>query len=178
LPLIVERLSKQPFNTFVHNEIFAPLDIKQSLVMQGRGVVIPHRAVGYRKSKGGWQVTTLDTPACGDGNVFSNLEDLAKWLAALDQPEFTSADTWQKAFQPAKLDDGTQIGYGFGWFLQNHAGKPVQLHTGTWNGTRTFIGRWPQEKLSILILCNREDRNPQEIAMKVADAILLSAEKN
>jgi hypothetical protein len=42
-------------------------------------------------------------------------------------------------------------------------------HDGETIGFRTTIQRFPDDQLTIIILTNREDTNPEELALKVAD---------
>ena len=77
----------------------------------------------------------------------------------------------------AKTEDGANINYGFGWFLdpyldpQKKAHKRMS-HDGGTIGFRTTIQRFPDDQLTVIVLANRTDINPEELALKVADLYL------
>jgi len=91
-----------------------------------------------------------------------------------------------QALEPVRLNDGSQpreraagdagdnlargnpVSYGFGWFLDPLGGRARMWHSGTTSGFRTVIQRFPAEALTIIILCNRTDLNPTELAEKIA----------
>jgi hypothetical protein len=47
-------------------------------------------------------------------------------------------------------------------------------HDGSTIGFRTTIQRFPDDALTIIILSNRSDQNPETLALKVADLYLAS----
>jgi len=68
--------------------------------------------------------------------------------------------------------DGTPAAYGFGWFLNPYHNHKRMWHYGETVGFRTVIERFPDDKLSIIVLCNRADLNPEQLSLKVADLYL------
>ena len=138
---------------------------------------MPHRALGYTKRDGAWKEADQSSTSAvlGDGGIYSNVEDLAKWDRALREHTLLSAAEMQTALTPvkvpggAKTDDGAPTEYGFGWFLDPYKGRPRTWHSGTTTGFRTFIDRFTDEQLTIIILCNRDDLPPGKLADQVAD---------
>ena len=45
-------------------------------------------------------------------------------------------------------------------------------HSGSTQGFRTVIKRFPQEKLTVVVLCNRTDLDAASLALRAADVIL------
>jgi CubicO group peptidase (beta-lactamase class C family) len=96
----------------------------------------------------------------GEDGVFSNLVDLSKWDQALypaakpGQPatSIVSDNMLATIFKSGQLNDGTATGYGFGWFV-NQDGTFMD-HSGEWAGYRTYIRRYPQSRLTIVVLSN------------------------
>src|SRR5208282_4762157 len=73
---------------------------------------------------------------------------------------------------PAEFRDGPAVSYGFGWFLDPYRGHKRMSHDGETIGFRTTIQRFPENQLTIIVLSNRADVNPEELALKVADLYL------
>ena len=61
------------------------------------------------------------------------------------------------------------MSYGFGWFLNPYKGHKRMSHDGETIGFRTTIQRFPDDQLTIIILANRSNIDPEELALKVAD---------
>jgi CubicO group peptidase (beta-lactamase class C family) len=177
LAMIVEKISLKPFGEFLHDRIFAPLGMSNTLAYVKGKNEVPHRALGYTKKDGAWTEADQSSTSAvlGDGGIYSNVEDLTKWDRALREYTLVNAAEMQAAFTPvkvpggAKTDDGAPTEYGFGWFLDPYKGRTRTWHSGTTTGFRTFIDRFTDEQLTIIILCNRDDLQPRKLADQVAD---------
>lgn len=177
LAMIVEKVSGKSFGEFLQQRIFAPLGMKDTLAYEKGKNEVPHRALGYTSKDGKWiEADQSSTSAVlGDGGIYSNVEDLAKWDGALREHTLLSGTELQAAFTPvkvpggAKTDDDAPTEYGFGWFLDPYKGRKRTWHSGTTTGFRTFIDRFTDEGLTIIVLCNRDDLKPGELANQVAD---------
>jgi CubicO group peptidase (beta-lactamase class C family) len=128
-----------------------------------------------------WQPTDQSPTSAvlGDGGIYSSLDDLAKWDRALRDHTLLSAAEMQPALTPvqptagpAKFPEGASVSYGFGWFLDPYHGHKRMSHDGGTIGFRTTIQRFPDDKLTVVVLANRTDINPEELALKVADLYL------
>ncbi len=187
LGLIVAKASGQSYGDFLHARIFAPLDMDHTIVYQKGKNKIRNRAFGHDGLKETDQSPTSAT--LGDGGIYSNLEDLAKWDDALRNHTLLNAQEIAPALIPAKpangsptlwpveanddnLHPGKPVSYGFGWFLDPYQNHPRMWHTGSTMGFRTVIERFTADNLTIIILCNRTDLDPQSLALKTADLYL------
>jgi CubicO group peptidase (beta-lactamase class C family) len=188
LGLIVAKAGKEPFPDVLHRWIFEPLHMKHTLVyVKGQTADIPSRALGYSKKNGEWVDTDQSSTSAtlGDGGIYSNTADLARWDEALrkstllPKSEFSAALTpvlvngalpnWPKEPGEDNLAPGKPVSYGFGWFLDPYKGRPRMWHTGTTSGFHTVIERFPDEELTIIILANRTDVDVSKLALQVAD---------
>jgi CubicO group peptidase (beta-lactamase class C family) len=169
LGLIVGKVSGELFAQFLHDRIFQPLRMSHSLVYINGKNMVPNRAFGHTK-QGDHFVETDQSPTSatqGDGGVYSNLEDLAKWDGALQSYALLGEAEMRAALTPVKLTDGSQpAAYGFGWFLDPFESHPRMWHTGSTMGFRTVIERFTSDKLTIVILCNRTDLDPAKLALQ------------
>lgn len=191
LGLIVARVSGTPYRDFLHQRIFVPTGMQQSIVYQKGINEIPNRAFGHSLENGKWvQADQSSTSATlGDGGIYSNLEDLAKWDEALQKHTLLSEAEMAPALIPVKLADGSAphwpsepdgdnlapgkpVSYGFGWFLDPYNGHPRMWHTGSTMGFRTVIQRFPDDRLTIVILANRTDHDTKSLSDRVADLLL------
>jgi CubicO group peptidase (beta-lactamase class C family) len=191
LGLIVAKVSGQPYGEFLHERIFAPLKMNHTIVFQKGKNEVVNRAYGHSKEGATLKQTdqSATSATLGDGGIYSNLEDLAKWDKAFGNHTLLSEKEFQPALKPVKLADGSQphwpaepnddnlhpgkpVSYGFGWFLDPYQAHQRMWHTGSTMGFRTVIERFTDaDGLSVIILCNRTDLDPEKLALQVADLI-------
>jgi CubicO group peptidase (beta-lactamase class C family) len=196
LAMIVEKVSGEPFGQFLQERIFTPLKMKNTLAYQKGKNEVPHRAYGHTRKEDAWQQTDQSPTSAvlGDGGIYSSIDDLAKWDRALRLHTLLSAAEMQPALIPVQptdgpakfpdgptgagltgagpTGDGATVSYGFGWFLDPYHGHKRMSHDGGTIGFRTTIQRFPEDQLTIIVLANRTDVNPEELALKVADLYL------
>ena len=190
---IVAKVSGQSYAGFLYARIFVPLHMNGTIVYLKGINNVTNRAFGHDGLKETDQSPTSAT--LGDGGIYSNVEDLAKWDAALQNYTLLSAEEMAPALVPAKLANGSQtcwpaapnddnlhpgkpVSYGFGWFLDAYKGHARMWHTGSTTGFRTVIQRFTADNLTVIILANRTDLDPEALAMKTADLYLDSKPKD
>jgi CubicO group peptidase (beta-lactamase class C family) len=181
LGLIVEKMSGKPFRQFLHDRIFFPLKMKRTLVFERGKNEVSDRAFGHTKELDGWHQTDQSPTSAtqGDGGIYSSLEDLARWDRSLRERTLLSDKEMQPALTPVRVPggsvtqpDGTPADYGFGWFLNPYKGHARMWHYGETVGFRTTIQRFLDDRLTVIVLCNRADLDASELALKVADLYL------
>jgi CubicO group peptidase (beta-lactamase class C family) len=159
--------------------------MKQTLAYEKGKSEVSQRACGHSKQGVGWKETDQSSTSAtlGDGGIYSSLDDLAKWDEALAQHTLLGESEMQAALIPVKLADGsppkwpansdrsegTPVAYGFGWFLDPYRGHQRMWHYGDTMGFHTYIARFVRDRLTIIVLCNRTDLDPEVLALKVAD---------
>jgi CubicO group peptidase (beta-lactamase class C family) len=195
LGLVVAKVSGRPFPEFLRQRIFGPLKMHNTVAYVKGKNEIANRAYGHTKEGDTWKQTdrSATSATLGDGGIYSSLEDLAKWDEALRSNSLLSKEEMQPALTsvtlpttsvnsdtqprwPANSDrpEGTPVSYGFGWFLDSYRGHPRMWHYGETMGFHSYIVRFPDNHLSIIVLCNRTDMGPESLALQVADLLLVS----
>jgi CubicO group peptidase (beta-lactamase class C family) len=164
------------------------------LYVKGKNEVA-NRAYGHAREKNSRAFKESDQSSTsatqGDGGVYSNLKDLAKWDDALRKHALLSAEEMKSAISAVVLADGSPthwpnqphgdngtpgkpVSYGFGWFLDPYHEHQRMWHTGSTMGFYTVIERFPNEDLTVIILSNRTDWDREKLALHVADLFLSS----
>lgn len=188
LGLVVAKVSGQPFREFLLKRIFAPLKMEHTLAYEHGKNEISNRAYGHTREGNAWKQAdqSATSATLGDGGIYSSLEDLAKWDEALRTNQLLSKDEMQPALTPFAFADGNQPRwpansdrpegspalYGFGWFLDPYKNHSRMWHYGETQGFDSYIARFPDDHLTIIILCNRADITPETLALRVADELL------
>lgn len=172
LGLVIERASGQRLPDFLAARIFGPLGMHDTLLREPDGPAVPHRAFGYSEENGAWRRTdqSLTSATRGDGGIYSSIDDLAKWDAALYDDRLLSAASRRLAFsaQTPITDEADVDAYGYGWRLHGD----VLWHSGESIGFRNVIVRWPRQHLTVILLSNRNEPEPYPTALEIARAYL------
>ena len=156
LALIVERASGQPFASFLRERIFLPLGMQNTFA----GSEVPNRAFGFPEDQ------SQTSAVLGDGGIYSSIDDLARWDAALYDPKY------ELAFTPRTRTDDPDVEYGYGWRISKHNGDRMLWHSGETRGFRNVLVRFPERRLTVIILTNRNEPEPYATALKIADLVL------
>jgi CubicO group peptidase (beta-lactamase class C family) len=156
LASIVENASQMEFGKFVEENIFQPLGMNNSFVYSAALDESPKGAKGYRRYGRGYREipATVNDGAVGDKGVYASLVDLYKWDQALYANILVKQETLKEAFSPLILHKKYRMRYGFGFRLQEDEMGHIVYHNGKWNGFRTGIHRYIDEKATVIILNN------------------------
>ena len=167
LALIVERVSGKSFQAFLHERIFQPLGMQHTLAyVREEGAAVADRAYGYSEIDGRWQRTdqSLTSAVLGDGGIYSSIDDLARWDAALHDDRLLSDASRELAFTAHTATDDPDVAYGFGWRLTGD----TLWHSGESIGFRNVIVRYPAQHVTVILLSNRDDPEPYRMAQAIA----------
>ncbi|HXS97574.1 MAG TPA: serine hydrolase domain-containing protein [Candidatus Limnocylindrales bacterium] len=167
LGLVIQKRSGETYPAFLQKRIFGPLGMSHTLAYVKGANTVPERAYGHSMEHGKLVETDQSSTSAtlGDGGVYSNLDDLAKWDDALQKHTLLSETEMKPALTPVS-------GYGFGWYLDPYRGHERMWHTGETMGFRTAIERFPKDGVSVVVLCNRADLDAASLALRAADQLL------
>ncbi|MBI4879346.1 MAG: beta-lactamase family protein [Planctomycetes bacterium] len=174
LGLIIERAAERSYAAFMKDDIFAPLGMDASLVLEHPEKHFENRTYGYQPAPGRF-VLNDDHPLntmFGAGGIYTTLEDMYKWDQALESGSLVKKETLEEAFTPATLNSGEQSSYGFGWGVGERKGRRCLSHGGGWVGFRTEIARYPEDRLTVVLMANRIDLPTGKRAKEIADLYL------
>ena len=165
LSLIVAKVSGRDFATFLHDRIFAPLQMRDTVAFEAGVSTVTNRAFGYGSAPP-WTRTdqSLTSAVLGDGGVYSSIDDLAKWDAALYDDRLLQARWRRLAFSGQIQTDDPAVKYGLGW---RTTGESV-WHSGETVGFRNVIVRFPMHHFTVIVLTNRDDGEPYFLALQIA----------
>jgi CubicO group peptidase (beta-lactamase class C family) len=157
LGYIIERVSSQSYAAFVQQWIFEPLNMHDSGYDQdARGL-----AAGYVDQFTAAPVEVIDSSfPYSAGALYSTVEDLYRWDQALYTDQLIPRELLDQMFAPQVRmvpDVAGSMAYGYGWFVLDDLGRQGVGHGGAIDGFRADILRYPDERITIIILSNQED---------------------
>jgi CubicO group peptidase (beta-lactamase class C family) len=172
LGILIHKVSGQYFGDFLQERVFKPLGMSTTRIIS-EADVIPNRAAGYRLENGHIKNQEWVSPSANstaDGSLYFTVLDLAKWDAALYTEKVLKESSKREMWTVATLHDGKPNPgpYGFAWFVDSRDGHRLVGHDGRWQGFTTHIARYLDDGLTIVILTNQGNCDPQRIVDEVA----------
>jgi CubicO group peptidase (beta-lactamase class C family) len=183
LAQVIEKRSGMRFGDFLRTRIFEPLGMNGTTAYEKGRNEVARRAYGHTLIGGVWHETDQSSTSAtlGDGGVYTSLNDVEKWDRALRehtllgeremQPAYSAATMANGAFLQ-QLDGGVAPLYGFGWFLDPYRGHRRYAHYGETVGFRNAIQRFPDDRLTVIVLSKRAEVDAPALAERVADLYL------
>ncbi len=156
LGILIHRVTGKPYGDFLREKIFKPLGMSTARVISEADIV-PNRAAGYRLVAGALknqEWVSPSTNSTADGSLYFTILDLAKWDAALYTNAPLKQSSLAQMWTPARLNDGKEKRYGFGWHTDQIHNRRIVYHGGAWQGFKSSIVRFPDDKLTIIFLAN------------------------
>lgn len=173
---IIHKVSGQSWGDFLTERIFKPAGMNATRTTNFNEI-IPNRANAYSLQNGKLQNAEVYLALRPSGAFLSTVSDLAKWEATLYTSKFLKPETRKVMWTPFKFNDGKDSVYGLGWRMDEVNGRKQIHHGGSLNGFKSEFARFPDDKITIIVLTNLNEVVPSEIAVGVA-AFYIPALKN
>lgn len=170
LGVIVRKASGRFYGDLLQERVFAPLGMKTARVISEEDIV-PNRAAGYRLvndelKNQEWVAPRINTTA--DGSLYFSVLDLIAWDRGLRSRAILKSESWERVFESVRLQSGRTYPYGFGWNLEEVAGRKVQRHGGAWQGFRAYLARYVGDDLTVVVLANLAQAEPEKFVDGIA----------
>ena len=170
---IVERVTGDSFREWTDTNIFKPLAMTNTHFHDDHQMILKNRAYSYQVVENDqFKHAINNTTALGSSSLYSTVEDLAKWMLNFDNTRIGEQTVIDQMHQRGVLNNGEQISYAFGLNIGEYRTLKTVDHSGSWQGFRSHLIRFPDQKFGVVILCNLDTFNPLRLAEKVANLYL------
>lgn len=171
---VLRRATGKTLAHFAAENIFQPLGMTHTLFYDDNTVVVSNRVAAYDLGQEGNFLVDWSTSydIVGGGGLMSTVDDLLSW----DRNFY--ADKLGKGTLPIELqrrgvlNNGNQIDYALGLSLGDYRGLPIVEHNGALFGYHSAFLRFPQQRFSVIVLCNLATADPEALTRKIADVYL------
>jgi uncharacterized protein (TIGR03435 family) len=172
LGILIHKVTGQPYAEYLQEKVFKPWYMTSTRLISERDI-IPNRSSGYqlvahRLRNQDWVSPTFNST--GDGTLYFNVLDLAKWDEALYGTSLLKQASLDRTWTVYPLNDGqpNRANYGFGWGIAKVNGHKVIQHGGAWQGFTCVIQRYVDDNLTVVVLTNLAGANPARFASRIA----------
>lgn len=171
---VVKRATNKAISEFAAENIFRPLGMVHTRFYDDHTLVVPGRVPAYAPGTNGNFLVDWSTnfEKVGDGGLMSSVDDLLLWDRNFYHNRLGKGTLVKEMQTRGVLNNGKQISYALGLDLGTYHGLPVVEHDGALFGYRTEILRFPEQRFTVVCLCNLSSADPDGLSRKVADVYL------
>jgi CubicO group peptidase (beta-lactamase class C family) len=176
--IIVARVSGKPFAEFSQERLFKPLGMTHTSWRDDFTRIVKNRAIAY--ADGGDGQFRMDMPfenVHGNGGLLTTVGDLLTWNENFVSPKVGDAAFVREQQETGRFNDGRPQAYALGLFIGQYRGLREVSHSGATAGYRAYLARYPDQHVSVAVLCNASSGTATQYAQAVADMYLGSALK-
>ena len=152
------------FQDALSKRVLQRLEMSDTFPQTGTTFTESHRlrvATPYRYEKHSGGPIPVEKPPSPEQNqvvpaagLFSTLDDMTKYVIALQKRPLVQPDTWAMLQTPAMTNAQSPLPYAIGWAVQEFSGHKLVWHYGYGNGNSALIIRVPARKLAYVLLSN------------------------
>ena len=170
--MIVARVSNWTFPEFTRTRLFMPLGMSHTSWRDDYTRIEKGRAIAYKENPDGYHTDMPFEDVYGNGGLLTTVGDLLKWNEHYDTPLAADAAMLSEQQQAGHFNDGRAHGYALGLFVGTHNGLREVFHSGSTAGYSAFLTRFPDQHVSVAVLCNAANAQATQYAHDVADLYL------
>ena len=170
--VIVSRVSGEPFADFSRERIFVPLGMTRTSWRDDYTRIVKDRAIAYSPAGDSFRMNMPFENVHGNGGLLTTVGDLLKWNENFVAAKVGDAEFVALQQEPGHFNDGKPHEYAMGLFVRPYKGLPEVGHSGSTAGYTAYLTRFPQQHLSVAVLCNVSSGAATQYAYSVADMYL------
>jgi CubicO group peptidase (beta-lactamase class C family) len=171
---IVKRATGMSLREWAAENLFGVLGMKNSHFHDDHTHIVPLRADGYAPTEDGFAISMTILDMVGDGGVYTTVEDFLFWDRNFYDNKLGGGgeELIELVTTPGQLNGDEEMTYAFGLGVEEHRGLRMIEHGGAFVGFRADTIRFPEQRFSVAVYCNRADANPGQRSRKVAELYL------
>lgn len=170
--IIVARVSGQPFAEFCRTRIFEPLGMTRTSWRDDFTRIVKGRAIAYSQGREGLRQNMPFENVHGNGGLLTTVGDLLRWNENFAAPKVGDQEFLRIEQEPGRFNDGKPHDYALGLYIRTYKGVPEVSHSGSTAGYRAYLTRYPDQHVSVAVLCNTSGGQADRSAHAVADLYL------
>jgi CubicO group peptidase (beta-lactamase class C family) len=170
--ILVSRVSNKPFPEFTRDAIFRPMGMESTQWRDDFQRIVKHRAVAYQETDGQFRTLMPFENVFGNGGLLTTAGDLLRWNRNFTEMKVGGEKFVEAQHQQGKLNNGQTIAYAAGLMVLKWRGLREVSHSGSTAGYQAWLGRYPDQGLSVAVLCNVASVRATELGHHVADVYL------
>jgi CubicO group peptidase (beta-lactamase class C family) len=174
---IIEVVTDTTFNSWMHDYIFAPLEMNSTYFAENSNQKADDFADSYVYNGNDYLLFSNKLNAPGSSSLRSNASDMSKWMMNFHSKSLGGNTVFNKMTEKGSLADNETIAYGYGLYITEIEGKQAYGHDGAWGGYRLVTAFFPEESIGVVILSNDGTIQTKNIMRDVFDILFGNEEE-
>lgn len=170
--IIVQRVSGQSLADFTRARIFEPLSMTRTSWRDDHTRIVKGRAQAYEFVDGAFHLEMPFENVYGNGGLLTTVSDLLRWTAGLAAGRIGGAGFLAEMEKAVSFSGDPTRGYGLGLMMDTRRGARQVDHSGSTAGYRAHLATYPDQRVSVAVLCNGGNAGATARAYQVADLFL------
>ena len=170
--ILVSRVSGMSFADFTRTRMFEPLGMRDTSWRDDYTRVVKRRAIAYSERQGKFAADMPFENVHGNGGLLTTVGDLLKWNENFTKPVVGDTAVLVEMQRNARFTDGGTHEYALGLYSDTYKGVREVDHSGATAGYRAHLGRYPDQQVSVAVLCNAGSANATAFAKGAAELYL------
>jgi CubicO group peptidase (beta-lactamase class C family) len=170
--VIVSRVTGMSFAEYSRTRVFEPAGMTNTSWRDDFRRIVPNRATAYSGGQSGYRENMPFENVHGNGGLLTTVVDLLRWNENFVSADVGGAEFVARMQQPAHLNDGRDLHYAMGLFVGTYRGRREIYHSGSTAGYRAYLTRFPDDHVTVAVLCNAANANAAQLARAVVDLYL------
>lgn len=171
--VLIERVTGEDFAELSRERLLEPAGMEDSRWRTDYTDVVPGRTAAY-SGEAGDEEFSINRPiehVHGNAALLTTVGDLLRWNRALETELF--GETFDEHMhRRGKLNNGRELDYAAALRFDRDHGTQTIGHTGATSGYRAYLSRFPDQKLSVAVLCNVDGVDIGEKGSELAGILL------
>jgi CubicO group peptidase (beta-lactamase class C family) len=170
--ILASRLSGMPFADFTRTRMFEPLGMRDTSWRDDYTRILERRAIAYSERQGSFATDMPFENVHGNGGLLTTVGDLLKWNENFTKPVVGDAALVAEMQRSTRFTDGGTHEYALGLYVDTYKGVREVDHSGGTAGYRAHLSRYPDQQVSVAVLCNAGSANATAFAKTAAELYL------
>jgi CubicO group peptidase (beta-lactamase class C family) len=170
--ILVSRVSGKTFADFTQERLFKPLGMSHTSWRDDYRRIVKNRALAYGDNAGSYETVMPFENVHGNGGLLTTVGDLLTWNRNFSSHVVGDAAFIRELETPGRFNDGRQHGYALGLMVGTRYGLREVAHSGSTAGYTAHLTRFPEQAVSVAVLCNASTGGATQAANAVAAIFL------
>jgi CubicO group peptidase (beta-lactamase class C family) len=170
--ILVSRVAGKSFAEFSEERIFKPLGMTRTSWRDDHTRIVKGRAIAYAGDKDGFSILMPYENVHGNGGLLTTVGDLLRWNENFVRRGVGGGELVKLQEEVGRFSDGREHDYAMGLRVGEFNGFREIGHSGSTAGYRAHLIRYPDQRISVAVLCNVASGNAGQYAQAVASLYL------
>lgn len=168
---VIETVTDSSFNSWMNTNIFLPLGMDNTYILDSCNHKIENKANAYSNSRENYNIISNKLNAHGSSSLHTNITDMSKWMISLYTKIADGDLIITRMLEQTNLNDGSIVDYGYGFEAIEINGQSAYFHDGAWAGYKSGTFFSPNNDIGIVVLSNDDAFQPKEAIREILNIV-------